>query len=305
LTDSSLFIAEGRPLLQKTAASYLERSDEERIRYIKGSRWVSYDAAQKILVRLEDLLQYPKSHRMPNLLIVGETNSGKTLLAKYFCKRHPPQNDPEREAANIPVMYIQAPIVPDEGRFYNAILDLLFAPYKPSDRADRKQAQAIKLLRAVGLKILIIDEIQHILAGAMAKQRIFLNLIKYLGNELQIPIVCIGVREAFRAIQTDPQLSNRFRVVTLSPWKYGEPFQDLLRTFESTLPLHHPSYLEEEALANKILALTDGYIGEISGLLVSAAEHAIKTGHERIDKKILDQIDWIPPAERRTEPADI
>lgn len=288
-------------LLQK-AANYLERPEAERINYILSPRWIGYPKAQEVLDRLEQLLTYPPSHRMPNLLIVGDSNNGKTMLVKRFCSRHKPSDSPDSEAAMVPVLYVQAPPVPDESRFYNAIMELLFAPHKSGDRADRKQFQAIKLMKAVGLKLLIIDEIHHILAGTMHKQKAFLNVIKYLGNELQIPIVGVGTRDAFRAIQTDPQLSNRFDHALLPQWKNNDDFLRLLMTFEKTIPLHRPSNLIEGALADRIYALTDGYIGEISNLMKDAAVLAIQIGRECIDKKLLEQLRWTAPSDRRKVP---
>lgn len=38
----------------------------------------------------------------------------------------------------------------------------------------------------------MIDEIQHLLAGPYTKQRTCLNALKYLGNELCVPLVGIG-----------------------------------------------------------------------------------------------------------------
>lgn len=288
-------------LLQK-AAAYLERSDEERIAYIRSPRWIGYPAAQAILDQLEALLTQPQSHRMPNLLIVGDTNNGKTMLVQRFCSRHKPDDNPEGEAAVVPVLYMQAPPVPDESRFYNAILELLFAPYKPGDRADRKQFQAIKLLRAVGLRMLIIDEIHHLLAGSQTKQKVFLNMIKYLGNELKVPIVGVGTLDAFRAVQTDPQLANRFDHALLPRWHNDDDYLRLLATYERMLPLRKASDLVEENLANKIYAMSEGYLGEISRLLTSAATHAVSSGQEFIDKKLLDKISWIAPSDRRKEP---
>lgn len=288
-------------LLQK-AVAYLERSDQERITYIRSPRWIGYPRAQEILTQLENLLTHPKAHRMPNLLIVGDTNNGKTMLVRRFCNQHKPDDNPEGEAAKVPVLFVQAPPVPDEGRFYNAILELLFAPYKPGDRADRKQFQAIKLLRTVGLRMLVIDEIHHLLAGSMTKQKAFLNVIKYLGNELEVPIVGVGTRDAFRAIQTDLQLSNRFDQALLPRWANDEMFLRLLATFERSVPLRTPSNLTDGALADKIYSMSEGYLGEISRVLESAAVRAIETGQERIDKKVLDSIGWISPSDRRKEP---
>ena len=100
--------------------------------------------------------------------------------------------------------------MPDERRFYQAILAQVFAPFRPSKTAGNLQFEVVQLLSTVGVKMLVIDEIQHVLAGPMLKQRHFLNVIKYLGNELQIPIVAVGTHDAFNAVQSDPQLSNRF-----------------------------------------------------------------------------------------------
>lgn len=288
-------------LLPKVAGQ-LARTDPERLIYIRSPRWFGYPLAQQILDQLENLLTQPKSHRMPNLLIVGDTNNGKTMLVKRFCNRHKPEDNPDGEAAVVPVLFVQAPPVPDESRFYNAILELLFAPYKPGDRADRKQFQAIKLLKEVGLKMLVIDEIHHILAGTMTKQKAFLNVIKYLGNELEVPIVGVGTRDAFRAIQTDPQLSNRFARAQLPRWNNDDEYLSLLATFERAIPLSHPSNLIDGTLADKIYSMSEGYIGEISSLLVGAAVNAVETKHERIDKKVLDRIGWVAPSDRRKEP---
>lgn len=295
-------MSEPPPHLLQKAAVYLDHSDSERIAYIRSPRWIGYPVAQNILDQLENLLTHPKSHRMPNLLIIGDTNNGKTMLVQRFCSRHKPEDNPDGEAAVVPVLFMQAPPIPDESRFYNAILELLFAPYKSGDRADRKQFQAIKLLRTVGLKMLVIDEIHHILAGTMAKQKAFLNVIKYLGNELEVPIVGVGTRDAFRAIQTDPQLSNRFDHAVLPRWSNDEEFLRLLATFERAIPLREPSNLVDGTLADKIYSMSEGYIGEISRLLVSAAVRAIETRHERIDKKILNGIGWTAPSDRRKEP---
>ncbi|MEW8458374.1 MAG: TniB family NTP-binding protein [Candidatus Thiodiazotropha sp.] len=291
-------------LLPKVAA-YLEQPDEKRIEYIRSPRWIGYPRAQTILDRLETLLTHPKSHRMPNLLIVGDTNNGKSMLVNRFSSRHKPEDNPEGDAAIVPVLCMQAPPIPDEGRFYNTILELLFAPYKPGDRADRKQFQAIKLLKTVGLKLLIIDEIHHILAGTMTKQRAFLNVIKYLGNELQVPIVGVGTKDAFRAIQTDLQLSNRFDHALLPRWQNDDDYLRLLVTFERAIPLRYTSNLIEGGLADKIYSMSEGYIGEIDRLLIEAAVQAVSSGKECIDRKLLDRVDWTAPSDRRREPRAI
>jgi hypothetical protein len=285
--------------LSASAAEWLSLPKIERIEKIRSPRWIGYPRTKAIQSKLEDLLVWPKSHRMPNLLLVGDTNNGKTMLMQRFRSKHPAHDNPQGQGVRVPVLVIQAPPTPDEGRFYNAILELLFAPYKPNDRVDKKQAQVIKLLRYVELKMLVIDEIHHILAGNLNRQRAFLNVIKYLGNELQVPIVGIGTKDAFRAIQTDPQLANRFEPALLPRWTFDAEFLRLLASFERMLPLADASKLHDTTLATKLFSMSEGYLGELSTLLNQASVSAVETGHERIDSKVLDDLSWISPSERR------
>ena len=42
-----------------------------------------------------------------------------------------------------------------------------------------------------------------------------MNLLRFLGNDLRIPLVGVGTREAYLAIRSDDQLENRFEPLTL------------------------------------------------------------------------------------------
>ena len=70
--------------------------------------------------------------------------------------------------------------------------------------------------------MLVIDELHNVLAGRGDGRREFLNLLRFLGNELRIPLVGVGTREAYLAIRSDDQLENRFEPFTLPRWEPGE-----------------------------------------------------------------------------------
>jgi Bacterial TniB protein len=113
-------------------------------------------------------------------LIVGKTNAGKTMLANRFVQLHPADKTLDGEAVLVPVLAIQAPPGPDEGRFYNAILEALLTPYNPREHAAQKQIQVLRMLKRIGIQMLIIDEIHNVLTGSVTKQRHFLNVLKRL-----------------------------------------------------------------------------------------------------------------------------
>jgi hypothetical protein len=285
--------------LTEHAHAALELSDVARSQYSLHDRFVCYPAADHIIAELNSLLTHPKVHRMPNRLLVGETNNGKTALIRHFMSLHPSSNDPRQEAAIIPIVYVQAPPVPDEHRFYAALLDAIGVFHRRSYRTSEFFYQVRNLLPRVGLKMLVIDEIHHILAGSTRKHHAFLNTLKYIGNELLVPVVGAGTRQALCAVQSDSQIENRFQPLEIPRWKCTNDWRRFLATFEMELPLRKPSDLADPRLAQRLHLMSEGTVGELSTLLQRATAEAIRGGEERICDAVLDRMPWIPPSARR------
>ena len=72
------------------------------------------------------------------------------------------------------------------------------------------------LLREVGARMLVVDELHNVLAGRGDTRREFLNLLRFLGNELRIPLVGVGTREAYLAVRSDDQLERACQMVCVS-----------------------------------------------------------------------------------------
>lgn len=287
--------------LHSTTRPFAEEGNESRIRRIRTDRWITYGRAETALSTMEDLLTFPKRTRMPNLLLVGPTNNGKTMIVEKFRRAHPPvaASATVNGAAHIPVLKVQMPTGPDEPRFFGAILDQLGFPHMLSDRVAKRQEAAVRLMRETGLRLLIIDDVHNLLSGSRLHQRRLLNLLRWLGNELQIPLVAVGTAEALHAIQSDDQLANRFEPVGLPPWRDGDEYGQLLSTLEAVLPLRRPSQLARPALAEKILSSAEGILGEVISIVTRASVRAVTSGSEAITAKLIDEIGFVSPSQRR------
>lgn len=285
------------PHLHSSCIDKLEWDVESRIHDITTPRWIGYPRAHEILQRFEDILTHPRVSRMPNLMLIGRTNNGKTELLRKFCQQHVPDPNSSGDCLVAPVLYMQAPPAPSESDFYVQILSNLYERI-PSSSTSAKRARVIEVLGKIGLKVLCVDELHNSLAGSSVKQQHFLNTLKYLSNELKISFIASGTEDLLRATSIDKQIQNRFEPILLKRWTLTREFRQLLRTFESILPLKMPSNLHTGLLSKKLLVLSEGTIGELSTLLNKATVYAVKNGIERIDMEALANCGYTPPSER-------
>ena len=276
-------------------------SQYERITKINSDRWIGYARAQEAISQLEFLFNYPKRTRMPNMLVIGPTNNGKSMIIERFKRMHPPIHKENELISSIPLLVVQMPSDPTISRFYAMLLYSMNAPVTMRSKTADLEYVAIDLLNKTGVKMLIIDELHNMLSGRLNIQREFLNLIRYLGNELRIPIVGVGIREAYLAIRSDDQLENRFQPFTLPLWGNDSEFRKLLASFVSIFPLRKPSNIIDEESSNYILRKSEGTIGEIASLLSKAAIFAIDSGKEFIDLSSIEVTDYESPTERRRQ----
>jgi hypothetical protein len=283
--------------LHECAQRIARLPNEERLRYVRADRWIGYPRATEALNRLNTLVNWPAKQRMPNLLLIGPTNNGKSMIIEKFRRTHPPVSHPDRE--EIPVLAMQMPSEPSVGRFYTALLAATGAPLRPRQRVPEQEQLALSLLRAVGVRVLVIDELHNVLAGRGDTRREFLNLLRFLGNELRIPLVGVGTRDAYLAIRSDDQLENRFQPFTLPSWQPDVDARSLLASFAAAFPLRRPSPIATTEMAGYLLTRSEGTIGELAHLLTGAAVAAIESGEEAINQRTLLMADYVGPSVRR------
>lgn len=261
--------------------------DQQRLAFLDHPRWIGYERAQLALDTLQALMNKPRQPRMPNLLIVGDPNNGKTTLIQRFSKLCGEGYVDENADPVKPVIIAESPPSADEKGLYVSILERFWAPYRASAPAPQLRYEVVHQLRACHVRILVIDEFHSMLTGSAVKQREVMNAIKLLCNEVGIPIVGVGTRDAVRVLHTDPQHASRFEVFALPLWELNQEFQKLLAGFERVLPLKKPSKLSSPEIATTAHAICSGNLGDLHRLLVVCAREAIASGQEQITEQIL------------------
>jgi hypothetical protein len=284
------------------ARAALELPKPERIAFCKADRWVGYTRAQQILRQCDDLLQYPRSLRMPCLLMVGRSNNGKSSIVEQFIRRHPCLIKDDG-SPGFSISWVALPATPTESNFWSEVLWSLNIEHRTQERAEAKRHSAIEAMRYANTRMLVIDEMNHLVhAGKDAGK--LLAEIKNATSALRIPILATGTQPAIHALRSEPQLMTRFEPIVLERWTLDKEYLRFLASYEKLLPLAEPSDLASRTLAPTIYGMAGDVIGGTVELLKEAAAFAIERGRERIDAQLLADLrtlrlpDWDDAARR-------
>lgn len=268
----------------------LELPNDERIAYCKSDRWIGYTRATQTLQQLDQLLLYPKSLRMPNVLIVGRSGNGKSSILERFSNRHPVQVTATGSPV-APVLRISMPETPDESEFWSVILWAMGISHGDRDPSTMKKRQAKSVLGYAGVRVLVIDEFNNLTtAGRRAGD--LLAAIKGLSNDLKLSVVAAGTQAAIHALNSDPQMRSRFEPIALDRWRLDTEYLRFLASYEKLLPLSEPSGLASRELAPVLFGMAGETIGQTVKLLKQSASFAIESGRERIDGNVLKSMNW-------------
>jgi hypothetical protein len=110
------------------------------------------------------------------MLLYGDSDIGKTMIVDKFVRGHPNICNQFGEVQARKVLRLQMPSKPNDGRLYAQIIDGLGhkAPY--TRRGTDLEILSLRLLHQNPPRLMIVGEVQHLLAGSVREQRQSLNL---------------------------------------------------------------------------------------------------------------------------------
>ncbi|MER5743625.1 AAA family ATPase [Streptomyces sp. NPDC002225] len=173
-----------------------------------------------------------------------------------------------------------------------------------SGNADTLAERAVDAVLSMKTIAIIIDDV-HFLAGSHTNQTRMANQLKYLANVFPVTLIYVGVgvqrrgllREGFTAEQALlAQFGRRTTALTLPPFQVEDEsgrrqWRTLLKTIEKKLVLAdtYPGMLADD-LSDYLYARSTGHFASLMALINRGCLRAVRTGHERLDRELMDRV---------------
>lgn len=273
----------------------LDLPADQRAMRMLVSRFIVHERLNPIIQFVQFLIHMPSKTRANGLVVSGKPGSGKTMLSRAIQRWYPPTQAEYGKSASKPVLAISMTNAREAKTLYNRLLEELGVPAPGRYSGSDRELMVLKLCRMAGVRLLIVDEIQDILTSTARQQRIALDTIKFLMNELTLPVLTLGTSAAPAAMQIDEHLNARFIYRELPIWSRDSYLTNFLNTLEKALPLRNPSYLSSPTLSAELIRLSGGVLETIVQLVTHAGAHAVESGEDQITKELLVRATYEPP----------
>lgn len=286
--------------------------------FVQTDELSAIDAAMSNIVRI-NAYSRPGAKRLPAL--TGKNFVGKSTLMMRWARsrynewtanadcdeRGRPVVYPARdcEADLCPVVWIDLPSAATIKDVDTAILTHFNLP---SDGVKREVSRAaVSAVRRHQTRVVVIDDV-HLLKTNWKGGRDVLDHVKHLNTafgQVGVTLVLVGANLDGGDLVNDPQIAARLRLQRFSPYQIDSTAE--MRTWQAIvcqlekqvlphLPRGKPEMLFTK-LAGELWHRTQGYLGDLTELVGSAAVAAIEDGTFTILQKHLDSVELSERAE--------
>jgi hypothetical protein len=188
--------------------------------------------------------------------------------------------------------------------FNRAILEYFSHPGRFRGTATDFGYRALDSVLSAETKLLIVDDL-HFLRWRNKNGIEVSNHFKYIANEFPVTLLMIGVGLEKRGLFSEGasyedavlaqtgRRTTRLRMdpFTISSEKGRKDWRDTLLAIEERVVLadKYPGMIADD-LSDELFARSTGHIGSLMTLINRGCQRAVRTGAERLDKELLDQV---------------
>jgi hypothetical protein len=258
-----------------------------RIRLISKDLFIEHEYSLYLTDVLDALLCEPRHGRMPCWLITGDAGMGRTAHLHRFGRRYPEHRRVDGTALVRPILMVNTPPEPTRVTLEIALLEAFNAPTVTHGQRMDRGGVIRRLMAAHEVRVLVLDEIQHICHSRVRERAVLLDTIKAFSTTCKINVICAGTPTVAREFKADAQLERRFSMTQFERWRVGPSLQQFLATFERARPLRLPSRLAEPTMMRAVLEEAGGVTHKIMECLNAAAIVAVNEGIERITAELV------------------
>lgn len=221
--------------------------------------------------------------------ILGPSGSGKTTAARRYrdaVEARGLHRDGER-----PVLIVPLDRACTSRRFFSSILRELGDGFYDKGTEETLQKRAYEALRRFGVRLLIVDEVQHLAFRSTERNHTTDTLKRVLDDGL-CPLCLVGTDEGRTFLNSNPQLSNRLHPpCNLPPLLGNGSDRRILKDYVGQLDramvdsglTSQLTALTDRHVAACLLAVSGGVLGRISNLVRAALAGALLRGADRIE----------------------
>lgn len=262
----------------------------EARKQLVGKLRIKYPARASSLAVLERCLADSKHSTEPKCAFVGGVSgAGKSSLIQDFLNAHPKVKGGEVDRT--PVLVASLPSSASRKDAASKLLQELGDPRAFRGPLNQLTHRLLEYLQLCGVEMVVLDEFQHLIDSD--SQKVLsktADWIKELVNESNIPFALVGMPEAVRIFDANPQLSRRFTrriLIERFGWAPGMSSSDLamlLNMLDEGLPFPMKAGLDHPETVKWFHHHTEGILGRIMNIVREAAHFAIDKGADRIGK---------------------
>ncbi|MBW8469729.1 MAG: TniB family NTP-binding protein [Thiobacillus sp.] len=259
-------------------------------------------AAQALNAILDRIDRTAVTDASTGVFIVGETGSGKTRLGQHVCdlvaSRAVHHNS---NADHVPVVMVKCPEVSSRKQLAVQILSAMGAAFPRKHTYADLLRQLEALAVPVGLRTIILDDLQDLLRGRTRRgvQETVLAL-RDIFDHLSITLVLLGTPESVVVVNDNLQLRKRIPYRLSLPYfdlvnpQEVQNFKKLIHEVERWLPLAESSNLITAEVLMRLLRATNGIFQYLLDLLDQAIVEACREKQESIGVSHLGRaFDWV------------